>query len=735
MRPGKKVVFGRTKHDDIDFDTKIGTLLNGKQIRGQTIELKKDKNYILLGRYDKSYFINWIPVALTFSFSTKEDKAKPYANLYKIFCPLDIKVLEKYEHDYTTHVVAKKRNTAKGLQALIDGKFIVHNDTFINALIEATFQKDGKKSPLEVDFEGNFPDPIQYLPPKGDEPTQRNEVEYIPNELRKNVFSGYIFVFYEERQYQNLLLPITAGCGEAILRVIDPNQTTVAEFVKFVNGLIFEKNPGGSGDRGTGKIVVVRYNPAKGSDLRWYTDFGKEVSIQLNYRLIEQNEFLDAILANDASSLCRQLQNEGSKSIESPAKSPTLLTSTSDLLNHSSIKKPEPAPHCGRVRRTARPKFTGFDDDFSGPLLEPSSSFLESNSMSANIAIPEASASQSQGLFVSQDINHVSKIRTGDLIGQKRKAFPNFAEISNIEHTLMSDIHSPESKRRRLDMEVAPRQIEVPESKPKEKSKAGDIPGKKKGIVSKLLGQVPKKNPVDIDAEVEQMFQRKLELDKAASESLAKAEHEAVCVELDSLEIAEIRNKIQIEEVQLKTPKRVERKRVEDGDRWNDSWNGRKNFKKFRRFGAAKRVSERVIVQLEEVKKRDYGIFDDFLGDNRPRAHHDATEASSIESRHQSLEHSTVRSISTSSATKTSASQSRLSNNTSRGNQSMSSSHDSTITASLKRSAPHTSSGDHDAVGIDDQMPLIKKPRLMSIKTTREESDDDDNDSDDGLKF
>ncbi|RKF56244.1 putative dna damage response protein [Erysiphe neolycopersici] len=784
MRPGKKFVFGRTKYDDIgdvivlshktisrkhlaielsqpslddccnpqirskitiqDFDTKIGTLLNGKQIRGQTVELKKDKNYILLGRYDKSYFvsINWIPVVLTFSFSTKEDKAKPYANLYKIFCPLDIKVLEKYELDYTTHVVAKKRNTAKGLQALIDGKLIVHNDTFINALIDATTRKDGKKSPLEVDFEGNFPDPIQYLPPKGDEPTQRNEIAYTPNELRKNIFNDYIFVFYEERQYQNLLFPITAGCGEAILKIVDPNQTTAAEFVKFVNNLIIEKNLGGLGDKGIGKkVVVVRYNPSKGSDLQWYIDFGKEVSIQLNHRLFEQNEFLDAILANDVSSLCCQLQNEGLKSIELSVKPPTLRTpaSPSGLLNHTSTKEPvpepEPAPYRGRVRRTARPKFTGFDDDFSGPLLEPSSSFVEPNSISAITTIPEASASQSQGLFVSQDINHVSEIRTRDLIGQKRKAIPNFDEINDIEYTAIAAILSPESKRRRLDIEVVPRQIEVPESKPIETPNATDIPEKKKDIVSKLLRRVPNKKPDEIDAEVEEMFQRKLELDKAASESLAKAEHDAVCVELDSLEIAEIRNKIQVEEVQVKTPKRVERKRVEDGDRWNNSWNGRKNFKKFRRFGAAKRVSEKVIVQLEEVKKRDYGLFDNFLGEsNRQRALNDTTDPSLAESRHQSPERSTVISISTLSPSLTSASLSRPLNNISRRNQSISSNQRSIATISLKRSAPHTLSGDRDD-GNDDKILMVKKPRLMSINTARDESDDCDSDSDDGLKF
>lgn len=199
----------------------------------------------------------------------------------------------------------------------------MHNDTFIDALIKATSQKDDK-SLLEIDFEGNFPDPIQFLPPKGDEPTQREEAAYIPNELRKNIFNGYIFVFYNQKQYQNLHLPITAGCGEAILRVVNPDQTTVTEFVNFVKDLTRENRLRILGGECKEKrIIVVKYNPANGSEQTWFVGFNQEVSLQLNYSLIEQNEFLDAILANDASFLWRPLQNEGIELIDPPVKSST----------------------------------------------------------------------------------------------------------------------------------------------------------------------------------------------------------------------------------------------------------------------------------------------------------------------------------------------------------------------------------------------------------------------------
>jgi nijmegen breakage syndrome protein 1 len=253
----------------------------------------------------------WVPIAFTFSFSTKEHNADPYTNLYKILGPLDIKVLIEYEHGCTTHVVAKKRNTPKGLQALINGKYVVHNESFIKAVLAAATPDGEGQAPLEEDYEANFPDPLQYLPPKGDEPTQRDATAYEPNPSRQDMFDGYTFVFYERRQFDTLLAPITEGRGKALLREAIPNESTVDDFVEYVKNVAGGKGLGEFEDGSEGKgVVVVRFNPVKGAGTAWYADFGRQLALRLDHRLVEQNEFLDAILGNDASALRRPLEPE-----------------------------------------------------------------------------------------------------------------------------------------------------------------------------------------------------------------------------------------------------------------------------------------------------------------------------------------------------------------------------------------------------------------------------------------
>ena len=81
-----------------------------------------------------------------------------------------------------------------------------------------------------------------------------------------------------------------------------------------------------------------------------------------------------------------------------------------------------------------------------------------------------------------------------------------------------------------------------------------------------------------------------------------------------------------IEEVEVK--RRAPPSRAvpaDESERWDDKWNGRKNYKKFRRQGAAPgnaRDNIKVIVQLEEVKQKDFGIGDDYwdTGDSQRKS-------------------------------------------------------------------------------------------------------------------
>jgi hypothetical protein len=66
-----------------------------------------------------------------------------------------------------------------------------------------------------------------------------------------------------------------------------------------------------------------------------------------------------------------------------------------------------------------------------------------------------------------------------------------------------------------------------------------------------------------------------------------------------------------------RTDRVTSRQSQADSERWNSDWNGRKNFKKFRRRGAERGLqAHKVIVPIEEAApKRSFGVVDGFLID------------------------------------------------------------------------------------------------------------------------
>jgi hypothetical protein len=115
---------------------------------------------------------------------------------------------------------------------------------------------------------------------------------------------------------------------------------------------------------------------------------------------------------------------------------------------------------------------------------------------------------------------------------------------------------------------------------------------------------------------------------KEAEEDVARRDQEALKVLLDGTEIDQMKNLALVEEVDI-TRRLGRHSRTQaygdTGSRWDERWNGRKNFKKFKRRGVgeggqARRVGS-VIVGLEEVRKKDFGIGDGYWaeGDTRKR--------------------------------------------------------------------------------------------------------------------
>ncbi len=297
-----------------DEETKFGTEVDGERIKGAEKNLKNDEHTFRLGKTSTVFKIKWQPVVLSFSLSSKELKGgkDPLVAIRNRVEDLDIKVVLPYIIEKTTHVVSSKRNTAKGLQALINAKYIVSN-SFVDALVYVTTPGDLDEpeslSPLEEDFDGSWPDALQHVPPKGHEPNERPVEFFAPKAIRGNVFEGYTFVFCDQTQFESLQAPITNGGGKALQFELDPGKTSVDELVRYVKNVAGEKGVGEFEDGSEGKgVVVVKFRSKEFPD--WAAELCTRVALALDQRLIEQNEFMDAILTNDASVLRRPLLEE-----------------------------------------------------------------------------------------------------------------------------------------------------------------------------------------------------------------------------------------------------------------------------------------------------------------------------------------------------------------------------------------------------------------------------------------
>ncbi|KAG6301174.1 hypothetical protein E4U45_003443 [Claviceps purpurea] len=573
-----------------DLATKTGTVVNGTKIRGSKYLSNGEDLDVTMGKCPSKFRIVWFPVVFTFSFTQKELQADPLAKLRQQFEQLDIKLLTDYDIQHTTHVVARKRNTAKGLQALINGKSVV-TETFLDALTQATDIGAGSEtSALEQDFERAWPDALQHLPPRGGEPVQHPDSIYAPDTGRKDVFDGYTFIFYDNTQFSNLMAPITNGSGKAIMRAITPEETPIDDFVRYVKQEAGEKGLGSFEDGSEGKgVVVVRYIPAKGEHINWYAAFITQVSLRLDHRPIEQNEFLEAILIKDASILRRPLE------VETPSGSQAVGGSTAEASStHELHEQAQPTEEHRPQRKVKRPtrgpvkrRFAGFDND--SDMDESDASMPAGSTTQIPAAMRSQDENEENGLFVSQEQDAPE---TQPEVDAQRNA-PSRKRRAPLEDDLMDGMAPAAAmfKRQRLeqgDQFASP----SPEPEPHATVKA---PTKRQ------------KEKLDVLA----MASRHRE----EAEARARAERDDLANLPEDVDLAEIRRLHIVEELDVRVKDGGARTREQDmqDGRWNPRWNGIQNFKKFRRRGQEMgREPVRTIVALQEVKTKEYGIGDNY---------------------------------------------------------------------------------------------------------------------------
>jgi hypothetical protein len=508
-------------------------------------------------------------VVLSFSFSSKEMRVEdPLAKVRARLENLDIKTIIPYLVDQTTHVVQSKRNTAKGLQALINGKYIVQN-SYIDALVYATtptdLENDASASPLELDFDSAWPDPTEHLPPAANEPISRPAAAFAPNPSRVNVFEGYTFVFGDPSQFENLQAAINNGQGKALLYQVKDGETTAEETVQYMRSAAGQKGVGAERDE-PGGVVLVRFR-SKGQFEPWSIDLGNEVALMTDQRVIEQREFLDAILGNDASPLCRPLPREEGES-QAPTPAPPerpprntvshaslSISPPSEEIPSAATQKPAP-----RARKYVS-KMKTFDDGFdmeSVPVYVPDDAAQDTTATQAMDLEPAQLNEPSQAMSTveeDEENDAVAELLPGARAMKRRRAEMS-EDRQGILDTRLKTEAAPKPKRAKLDVREAARKHRQEE---------------------------------------EEEQQRQAEEDRHLSQDV---------------DVEKLRNLAIVEEMDIPVREPAVRE-DESSDRWDDRWNGRKNFKRFRRKGEPQHSRQRiqsVIVPLEEVTRKDFGI-------------------------------------------------------------------------------------------------------------------------------
>ncbi|EXJ64956.1 hypothetical protein A1O7_01295 [Cladophialophora yegresii CBS 114405] len=632
-------ILARTKVR-VEDHSKTGTFVNGEPLKKKdpkneaelnpSTELKRAENSIRPGTCPYEFTLTWQACVLTFNLLKKEIKAGVLKDKQARVRDYDIKGISEFSN-HTTHVVAAKRNTPKGLQALVNGKHLV-TEAYLDALdyatTPATLSQDVNLSPLEIDFDVNWPDPKEYLPPPGKEPTAKPPEAYQPDTARASVFEHYTFVFCDQNQYDNLMPVITDGHGKALLFKVVNAETTGDDLLQFVQCVAGRKHGETLNGCSKGGVILVRPSVKDDALQEWTNTIINETVLKMDQRAIDQSEFLEAILSNDAGVLKETVPFESTNdSIIAPAPtaanslvSPTPTSAHTNGVPGSQISDisaaPEadtrlatnegaPAAHHPRTASqnvsqnshsaepTPRPfsapkisqalKFKNFDDGFDPDAIDEhvDDEVVEE----AESDDPEAPRTQ-PGLQTQ-----VSNIKQEPLsTARKRQRSPESADLfaNQIDDLLPA---ATGLKRQKLAEAVANGRLDV------------EVPQPQKSSVKKI-----KKEKV---LDVREAVRKRLEEQEARKDDSHMG--------LPDIEDKAPANLVQVVTLDLplrdKSNGTKDRMNGDHGSEWDPKWNGRKNFKAFRRKGdpPQRRVNARkVIVPLEPVPIKSGGLGDQY---------------------------------------------------------------------------------------------------------------------------
>jgi hypothetical protein len=620
VKPGDGTRLHTRSEIKITDGSKIGTFINGEKICQTSRILDKLEYTLKLGNYEHAFHLKWQPVVLTFTGLSKSARASgdPLEAHRQKVEQADIKLVAEYISSQTTHVIGRKRNTPPGLQALLEGRWVLAQ-SFVDALGQATASPgcdtDGtdQKSPLEVDFQGNWPKEEEHFLPTAEERDPMPNEYLKPNPQRAELFADFTFIFLSQAQYDTIMPVVTSGSGKALLWDVEIGKSKAEDLVSYVKEVAGAKGDGAfqlSQHTSKGGIVLVRLN---NKDQEWVPAFLTAVESTLEQRAMEQNQFLHAILCVDASELRRPLPRESqsqaqlaaslngnserltssmrdhstptTRPVEPQAPTPTSEQTYPSTQHNSELPEMvEPSTRKKPRRTITQSRFKGFGEidpsQFTRPESEP----------------PEPSQNTPQDQ--SMDVDESSFKEPFQQPSRKRPAPIDEDDGAENERALMDKMlpGAAAMKKRRLQPNGARGNIQNSTPEPESATTA--------------TKKVPKKKHKDMDVGAE------LKKKKEEVEEARRRDEESLREALEDVDIADVRAKVESFALPQREPP-PRRSQVENAcpsDRWDPAWNGRKNFKRFKRKDQTEDGPRppRVIVALEEVPRKGHGIGEEY---------------------------------------------------------------------------------------------------------------------------
>ncbi|KAK6534490.1 hypothetical protein TWF281_005811 [Arthrobotrys megalospora] len=600
--------------------------------------------------------LKYEPQIFTIHSSSKKKSTNPKVALKDYLAKLeqlDIKCIPEFLPGKTTVAVVTKRNLPVSLRALVNGAWIV-TSAFVDAIATAATRVrddngDLLDSPLQLDVAMNWPDPLGFLPPPGQEPNPKAPEYFKPNPKRKTMFEKWVVVCCTQQHMDIFTGVVTDGGGKTDLFELREGRTKAAELIVHIDRL--------------GSKVIVLHPNVEGD---WYIKFRREVEERTGVRFAEQNEFLDAVLLADAKELAKPYEADESsvmvyESVELPAPPPSTEVPkesqpagrrTRARDHNEPVPKPEPSQMPPPTRtsttsslrtQTRSSRYVSqikidSDDEVFEVLPPPSSSAtgklgegsqsMKPASGAATTSFTSRAVSQTTGKNTQLSaISETQQPQTLQSQGTKRRGIVSDDDDED-DDAIMDRMLTGQAtlKRRRIEEEakqaeaVKPTKLlpsaqkkteepPTPEPEPikveEEEVDTKPAKGKKKAVDSKVI-------------QTAQEIRRKEE---------ARAAEEDAANEMTSEEIAAVARMrdlalVEVFEIAPRTEQPTRRSQAygDEGDRWDNTWNGRRNFKKFKKRskngeveGPMRRMGGHIMVPLVEHKVKGYGTGEEYF--------------------------------------------------------------------------------------------------------------------------